>query len=52
MHHKNLLQNVGAPRVLQSTAASAIAPVEAKIFAKIVLRNLEHHQNQHAEASI
>lgn len=52
MHRMNLLQNVGAPRVLQSTAASAIAPVEAKIFAKIVLCNLEHHQNQHAEASI
>ncbi|KAH9647893.1 protein ARABIDILLO 1 [Citrus sinensis] len=52
MHHTNLLQNVGAPRVLQSTAAAAIAPVEAKIFAKIVLRNLEHHQNQHVEASI
>ncbi|GAV79486.1 Arm domain-containing protein/F-box-like domain-containing protein [Cephalotus follicularis] len=43
MHHTVLLQNLGAPRVLRPAAAAATAPIEAKIFAKIVLRNLEHH---------
>lgn len=43
-HHVNLLQNAGAPRVLRAAAAAATAPLEAKIFARIVLRNLEHHQ--------
>lgn len=43
MHHANLLQNAGAPRVLRAAAASTTAPLEAKIFSKIVLRNLEHH---------
>lgn len=44
VHHVNLLQNAGAPRVLRAAAAAATAPVEAKIFARVVLRNLEHHQ--------
>lgn len=44
MHHAKLMQNAGAARVLRATAASATAPIEAKIFARIVLRNLEHHQ--------
>ncbi|KAL9252499.1 ARABIDILLO 1-like protein [Drosera capensis] len=44
MHHAKLLQNAGAARVLRSSAAAATAPLEAKIFARIVLRNLEHHQ--------
>ncbi|KAL5745885.1 hypothetical protein ACOSP7_027031 [Xanthoceras sorbifolium] len=44
MHHTLLMQDVGAPRVLRAAAAAALAPTEAKIFAKIVLRNLEHHQ--------
>ncbi|KAK1325970.1 Protein ARABIDILLO 1 [Acorus calamus] len=44
MHHACLLHNVGAARVLRAAAASATAPIEAKIFARIVLRNLEHHQ--------
>ncbi|XP_057497125.1 protein ARABIDILLO 1-like isoform X2 [Actinidia eriantha] len=44
VHHANLMQNAGAPRVLRAAAAAANAPLEAKIFAKIVLRNLEHHQ--------
>lgn len=43
-HHVNLLQVSGAPRVLRAAAAAASAPIEAKIFARIVLRNLEHHQ--------
>lgn len=43
LHHANLLQNAGAPRVLRAAAAAASAPLEAKIFARIVLRNLEHH---------
>ncbi|KAM0008325.1 putative F-box domain, armadillo-like helical, leucine-rich repeat domain superfamily [Helianthus debilis subsp. tardiflorus] len=43
-HHMNLLQVSGAPRVLRAAAAAASAPLEAKIFARIVLRNLEHHQ--------
>ncbi|KAI3444777.1 hypothetical protein Pfo_001442 [Paulownia fortunei] len=42
--HVRLLQNAGAPRVLRAAAAAAGAPIEAKIFARIVLRNLEQHQ--------
>ncbi|XVE56438.1 hypothetical protein DITRI_Ditri04bG0009200 [Diplodiscus trichospermus] len=44
MHHSGLLQNAGAPRILRAAAAASTAPIQAKIFAKIVLRNLEHHQ--------
>ncbi|KAA8520455.1 hypothetical protein F0562_014711 [Nyssa sinensis] len=44
LHHATLLQTAGAPRVLRAAAAAATAPLEAKIFARIVLRNLEHHQ--------
>ncbi|XP_077244984.1 protein ARABIDILLO 1-like [Tasmannia lanceolata] len=44
MHHASLLQKAGAARILRAAAAAATAPIEAKIFAKIVLRNLEHHQ--------
>lgn len=47
MHHICLLQNLGAARVLRAAAAASAAPVEAKIFAKLVLRNLEHHQLEH-----
>jgi hypothetical protein len=47
-HHVSLLQSAGAPRVLRAAAAAAIAPLQAKIFARIVLRNLEHH---HSESS-
>ncbi|XP_006347948.1 protein ARABIDILLO 1-like [Solanum tuberosum] len=43
-HHVRLLQNTGASRILRAAAAAATAPIEAKIFARIVLRNLEHHQ--------
>ncbi|XP_057808360.1 protein ARABIDILLO 1-like [Salvia miltiorrhiza] len=39
--HVKLLQNAGAQRVLRAAAAAAGAPIEAKIFARIVLRNLE-----------
>ncbi|KAI3905209.1 hypothetical protein MKX01_017455 [Papaver californicum] len=42
-HHASLLQKSGAARVMRAAAAAATAPLEAKIFAKIVLRNLEHH---------
>lgn len=45
-HHASLLQKAGAARVLRGAAASATAPIEAKIFARIVLRNLEHHQSE------
>ncbi|XP_010544576.1 PREDICTED: protein ARABIDILLO 1-like [Tarenaya hassleriana] len=44
MHHASLMQNAGAARVLRSATAAANMPREARIFAKIVLRNLEHHQ--------
>ncbi|XP_028754105.1 protein ARABIDILLO 1 [Neltuma alba] len=44
MHHASLMQNACAARVLRGAAASATAPLEAKIFARIVLRNLEYHQ--------
>ncbi|KAM3266158.1 protein ARABIDILLO 1 [Capsicum annuum] len=47
-HHVYLLQNTGASRILRAAAAAATAPIEAKIFARIVLRNLEHH---HIESS-
>ncbi|KAJ3681822.1 hypothetical protein LUZ60_014395 [Juncus effusus] len=43
-HHAALLQKAGAARILRSSAASTTAPIEAKIFARIVLRNLEYHQ--------
>ncbi|RWR80626.1 protein ARABIDILLO 1-like protein isoform X1 [Cinnamomum micranthum f. kanehirae] len=43
-HHVDLLQKAAAARALRAAAASATGPVEAKIFAKIVLRNLEHYQ--------
>ncbi|GAV82451.1 Arm domain-containing protein/F-box-like domain-containing protein [Cephalotus follicularis] len=49
LHHATLMQNAGAARVLRAAAAAATAPLEAKIFARIVLRNLEHH---HMEPSI
>ncbi|KAK4798215.1 hypothetical protein SAY86_030541 [Trapa natans] len=44
MHHARLMQNAGASRALRATAAAASAPLEAKIFTRIVLRNLEHHK--------
>ncbi|GMI74095.1 F-box Armadillo protein 1, ARABIDILLO-1, F-BOX Protein 5 [Hibiscus trionum] len=44
VHHASLMQGGGAARVLRAAAAAATSPIEAKIFAKIVLRNLEHHQ--------
>ncbi|KAG9141723.1 hypothetical protein Leryth_026643 [Lithospermum erythrorhizon] len=43
-HHASLLQSAGASRVLRATAASANAPLVAKVFARIVLRHLEFHQ--------
>ena len=43
-HHASLLQKAGAARVLRAAAAATTAPIEAKICARIVLRNLEHHQ--------
>ncbi|KAL5095990.1 hypothetical protein RYX36_000317 [Vicia faba] len=47
VHHARLMQNAGAARVLRSAAAAATAPLEAKIFARIVLRNLEYHHVEH-----
>ena len=44
MHHAGLLHKVKATRVLRAAAAAATSPTKAKIFARIVLRNLEHHQ--------
>nr|ACQ55238.1 PHYSCODILLO2 [Physcomitrium patens] len=44
MHHADLLQKTGASRVLRTVAAAATAAMQAKVFARIVLRNLEHHQ--------
>ncbi|KAH8516574.1 hypothetical protein H0E87_004792 [Populus deltoides] len=49
LHHASLMQSAGAARVLRAAAAAATAPLEAKIFARIVLRNLEFH---HIESSI
>ncbi|WVZ57640.1 hypothetical protein U9M48_008001 [Paspalum notatum var. saurae] len=45
VHHAGLLQNAGAGRVLRAAAAATLATLESKVFAKIVLRNLEHHQS-------
>ncbi|KAL1543335.1 Protein ARABIDILLO 1 [Salvia divinorum] len=42
--HAKLLQDTGAQRLLRAAAAAASAPPEAKIFARMVLRNLEQHQ--------
>ncbi|EEF51610.1 ubiquitin-protein ligase, putative [Ricinus communis] len=42
VHHTSLLQDAGASRTLRALAAAASAPIETKVFAKIVLRNLEH----------
>ncbi|KAG4992532.1 protein ARABIDILLO 1-like [Glycine soja] len=50
MHHASLMQSLGASRVLRGAAAAATAPLEAKIFARIVLRNLEYHQIEQALA--
>ncbi|KAK7340475.1 hypothetical protein VNO77_21179 [Canavalia gladiata] len=47
VHHASLMQSAGAARVLRGAAAAATAPLEAKIFARIVLRNLEYHQIEH-----
>ncbi|XP_050223319.1 protein ARABIDILLO 1-like [Mercurialis annua] len=47
-HHASLLHDAGASRILRATAAAATAPIETKVFAKILLRNLEHN---HSEAS-
>ncbi|ESW11621.1 hypothetical protein PHAVU_008G045600 [Phaseolus vulgaris] len=47
MHHADLMQKLGAPRILRGAAAAATAPLEAKIFARIVLRNLEYHLIEH-----
>ncbi|KAJ4825902.1 Protein ARABIDILLO 1 [Turnera subulata] len=44
VHHASLMQSTGAARTLRGAAAAATAPLEAKIFARIVLRNLEQHQ--------
>ncbi|KAL2536607.1 Protein ARABIDILLO 1 [Forsythia ovata] len=51
LHHVSLMQNAGAPRVLRAAAAATGAPLEAKIFARIVLRNLEHHMESSLKSS-
>lgn len=43
-HHVSLMHDAGDPKLLRNGAAATSMPHEAKIFAKIVLRNLEHHQ--------
>ncbi|KDP28825.1 hypothetical protein JCGZ_14596 [Jatropha curcas] len=44
MHHASLMQTAGSARIVRAAAAATTAPLEAKIFARIVLRNLEQHQ--------
>jgi hypothetical protein len=46
LHHAILLQKAGAGRVLRTVAAAATAALQAKVFARVVLRNLEHHQSE------
>lgn len=41
-HHVDILQKAGAARALRASAACANGPVAAKLFAKIVLKNLQH----------
>lgn len=43
-HHASLLKNTRARAAVRAAAVAATAPVQSKIFAKIVLQNLEHHQ--------
>ncbi|KAL0876486.1 hypothetical protein Bca101_026191 [Brassica carinata] len=43
-HHASLMHNAKYPRLLRSAAAATSMPREAKIFAKIVLHNLEYHK--------
>ncbi|KAG6492965.1 hypothetical protein ZIOFF_047936 [Zingiber officinale] len=45
MHHAGLLQNAGASPVLRASAEAATARIESKMYARIVLRNLEHLQS-------
>ncbi|KAJ4896235.1 Protein ARABIDILLO 2 [Raphanus sativus] len=42
-HHASLMHNAKYPRLLRIAAAATSMPREAKIFAKIVVRNLEYH---------
>jgi hypothetical protein len=52
MHHISLLQKAGAGRVLRTIAASATAPLQAKVFARVVLRNVElHPAGEHTTSS-
>ncbi|XP_076899982.1 protein ARABIDILLO 1-like [Bidens hawaiensis] len=44
--HVNLLRDLGALRVLRHAAAAAAGSLEAKIFSKLVLRNLEHQDTE------
>ncbi|EFJ24586.1 hypothetical protein SELMODRAFT_101488 [Selaginella moellendorffii] len=46
LHHANLLQRSGAARVLRGAAASTTAPLQARVFARLVLRNLELCQSE------
>lgn len=39
--HVSLMQDAGAPRALRAAAAASAAPVEARILARLVLRNIE-----------
>ncbi|KAL0714744.1 hypothetical protein Bca4012_021723 [Brassica carinata] len=43
-HHVSLMHNAGYPRLLRAAAAATSTPHEAKVFARVVRRNLEHHQ--------
>ncbi|KAK1364585.1 Arm domain-containing protein/F-box-like domain-containing protein [Heracleum sosnowskyi] len=45
-HHASLLQNTRARAAVRAAAMAATASIQSKIFAKIVLRNLEHHQEK------
>ncbi|KAL1809230.1 hypothetical protein ACET3Z_026220 [Daucus carota] len=51
-YHASLLQNTRARAALRAAAASATGSVQSKIYAKIVLRNLEHHDTKTAENDV
>ncbi|KAK1364588.1 Arm domain-containing protein/F-box-like domain-containing protein [Heracleum sosnowskyi] len=46
LHHASLLKNTRARAAVRAAAVAATAPVQSKIFAKIVLRNLEQHHEK------
>lgn len=45
IHHTKLLQKAGAGKVLRKSGAATLAPIEAKIYSKVVGSYLEHSED-------